>query len=149
MRSSADCSGVACAASSCVSRERNLNQIERLRSQIQALGLAEVRAAGDAIERKFMDVESRLIDLRMTGRGQDEVRWPVRAAGQLSYLAGGVGASDFTPTSQQRDVQTVLVKNVRDTRAALDQLLRVDLPAFNALLRAKGLKTITLEGIVF
>ena len=126
-----------------------LNQIERVRSQIQALGSAEVRAAGDAIERKFMDVESRLVDLRMTGRGQDEVRWPVRAAGQLSYLAGGVGASDFAPTSQQRDVQTVLVKNVRDTRAALDQLLRADLPAFNALLRAKGLKMIALEGVVF
>jgi photosystem II stability/assembly factor-like uncharacterized protein len=126
-----------------------LNQIERVRAQIQALGSADVRTAGDSLENKFMDVERQLVDLRMTGRGQDEVRWPVRTAGQLSYLAGGIGASDFAPTSQQREVQTVLVKNARATRGALDQLLRVDLPAFNALLRAKGLKMITLEGVVF
>ena len=73
----------------------------------------------------------------------------MKTAGQLSYLAGGVGASDFSPTASQRDVQGVLAKDVRDTRAALDQVLRVDLPAFNALLRAKGLKVISLEGPVF
>jgi photosystem II stability/assembly factor-like uncharacterized protein len=127
-----------------------LNQIERVRSQIQALGSADVRSAGDSLERKFMDVEGQLVDLRMTGRGQDEVRWPVQAAGQLSYLAGGIAASDFAPTTQQREVQGILAKNVHATRRALDQLLAKDLPAFNALLRAKGLKIITVEtGVVF
>ena len=127
-----------------------LNQIESVRLQIQALGSADVRAAGDSLERKFMDVESRLVDLRMTGRGQDEVRWPVKAAGQLSYLAGGISASDFPPTAQQREVQVILAKNVRDVRAALDRLIRTDLPAFNVVLRAKGLKMITVEpGAVF
>jgi len=127
-----------------------LNQIERVRSQIQALGSADVRAAGDSLEHKFMDVEGQLVDLRMTGRGQDEVRWPVQAAGQLNYLAGGIAASDFAPTTQQREVQGILAKNVRATRGALDQLLAKDLPAFNALLRAKGLKIITVEtGVVF
>ena len=122
-----------------------IGQIESVRSQAQALTSADVRAAGDSLEHKFMDVEGQLFDLRMTGRGQDEVRWPARAAQQVSYLAGGIGASDFTPTTQQREVQVIVVKNVRDARSALDQLLRTDLPAFNALLRAKGLKTITVE----
>ena len=127
-----------------------LNQIERVRSQIQALGSADVRAAGDSLEHKFMDVEGQLVDLRMTGRGQDEVRWPVQAAGQLNYLAGGIAASDFAPTTQQREVQGILARNVRATRGALDQLLAKDLPAFNALLRAKGLKIITVEtGVIF
>ena len=127
-----------------------LNQIERVRSQIQALGSADVRAAGDSLEHKFMDVEGQLVDLRMTGRGQDEVRWPVQAAGQLNYLAGGIAASDFAPTTQQREVQGILARNVRATRGALDQLLAKDLPAFNSLLRAKGLKIITVEtGVVF
>ena len=127
-----------------------LNQIERVRSQIQALGSADVRAAGDSLEHKFMDVEGQLVDLRMTGRGQDEVRWPVQAAGQLNYLAGGIAASDFAPTTQQREVQGILARNVRATRGALDQLLAKDLPAFNSLLRAKGLKIITVEtGVIF
>jgi hypothetical protein len=64
------------------------------------------------------------------------------AAGQLSWLAGGVGASDFTPTSQQREVAGILNTKVRDTRSALDRLLQRDLAAFNGMLKAKGMKTI-------
>jgi len=40
---------------------------------------------------------------------------------------------------------------MRSTRAALEQLMRKDLPAFNTLLRSRGLKTIdvTLPAVVF
>jgi hypothetical protein len=103
---------------------------------------ADVRAAGDSLDRKFIDVEQTIVDLRLTGHGQDEVRWPVKLGGQISYLAGGIGASDFAPTSQQRGVNDVLVKQMRETRRALEQLMNKDLTAFNAMLRAKGLKTI-------
>jgi hypothetical protein len=124
-----------------------LGTIENVRGQLESLGAqsatpGDVRQAGDTLERKFMDVEGQLLDLRLTGRGQDEVRYPVKAAGQLSWLASGIGASDFTPTSQQREVQGILAKSVRDTRATLDRLLQRDLAAFNGTLRAKGLKTI-------
>jgi len=65
-----------------------LNTIESVRAQMQALkpqlasnaATADVRGAGDALDQKFMDVESRILDLRLTGRGQDGVRWPVRLA---------------------------------------------------------------------
>jgi hypothetical protein len=126
-----------------------INQIERVRSQIQALGSADVKAAGDSLERKLMDIEGRLIDLRMTGRGQDEVRWPARTGAQISYLATGIAASDYPPTAQQREVQAIVEQSVRDTRAALDRVLRTDLPAFNAMLRGKGLKIVAVEGVVF
>ena len=122
-----------------------IGTIETVRSQLQSLGdqaPPEIRQAGDTLERKLMDVEGQLVDLRMTGRGQDEVRYPVRTAGQISWLAGGIGASDFTPTSQQREVQTILAKSIRDRRAALDRLLQRDLASFNGMLKAKGMKTI-------
>jgi photosystem II stability/assembly factor-like uncharacterized protein len=124
-----------------------LGTIENVRAQIESLGgesntTADIRQAGDTLEHKFMAVEGQLIDLRLTGRGQDEVRYPVMAAGQLSWLAGGIGASDFTPTSQQREVTGILSTKVRDTRSALDRLLQRDLAAFNGMLKAKGLKTI-------
>jgi hypothetical protein len=124
-----------------------IGTIEHVRSQLQSLSTEsaaspDIRQAGDTLERKFMDVEGQIVDLRLTGRGQDEVRYPVKAGGQISWLAGGIGASDFTPTSQQREVQTILNKQVRDTRASLDRLLRNDLAAFNGILKAKGLKTI-------
>ena len=95
-----------------------------------------------------MTVEGQLLDLRMTGRGQDEVRYPVQAAGQINWLAGGVSASDFAPTSQQREVQGILANKIRDTRSALDRLLRNDLASFNGMLKTKGLKTIDAGGRV-
>jgi photosystem II stability/assembly factor-like uncharacterized protein len=133
-----------------------LHSIEAVRSQIVTMNAvsstpADVRTAGDSLDRKFIGVEQTIVDLRLTGHGQDEVRWPVQLGGQISYLAGGIGASDFAPTSQQRGVNDVLVKQMRDTRRALEQLMSKDLQAFNAMLRAKGLKTIdvSLPAVVF
>jgi photosystem II stability/assembly factor-like uncharacterized protein len=136
-----------------------LNAIESGRAQIQALAsqvandaaMASVRAGGDSLEQKFIGIERNIVDPRMTGRGQDEVRYPVKLGGQLNYLAGGISASDFTPTSQQRGVSQVLAKQTRDVRSALQALVQGDLAKFNALLRSRGLKTIdiTMPAVVF
>jgi photosystem II stability/assembly factor-like uncharacterized protein len=130
-----------------------LNTIESVRSQIQAVkrqtatdgAAADVRSAGDSLERKFMDVEQRMIDLRMTGRGQDGVRWPVRLAGQLGYVASGIASSDFAPTAQHREVAGILAKETRDVHAALRALMTRDLSNYNSMLRGRGLKTIDVE----
>jgi hypothetical protein len=104
-----------------------------------------VKTRVDSVEQKMITVEQNIVDLRMTGRGQDEVRWPVKLGGQLGYLAGNIGASDFTPTKQQGEVHAVLQKNEKDTRAALEQVMNKDLAALNALLKGRGLKTIDVE----
>jgi hypothetical protein len=78
----------------------------------------------------------------MTGRGQDEVRWPVKLGGQLSYLAAGVGASDFTPAAQQGEVQQLLANRVKETRGSLDRLMQRDVAEFNRLLNGRGMKAI-------
>jgi photosystem II stability/assembly factor-like uncharacterized protein len=120
-----------------------LNRIESARQQIQRLtGTPDVRPAADSLEQKLIAVEQNIVDLRLSGRGQDEVRWPVKLGGRLSYLAGGVGASDFTPTAQQREVQQLLAKQVVETRAELDRVMQTDLVAFNRLLTEKGIKPI-------
>lgn len=120
-----------------------LDTIERIRIQLQRIGgTAEVKSAADALEQKFMSVEGNIVDLRMTGRGQDEVRYPVKLGGQLSYLAGDISASDFAPTQSQLEVQKILETTLRDTRAALDKLIQSDLPAFNSIIAGKGLKAV-------
>jgi hypothetical protein len=113
--------------------------------------MANVRAGGDSLANKLTTIEGNLIDLRMTGRGQDEVRYPARIGAQLNYLAGGIAASDFTPSAQQRSVDRLLAQQVKDTRSALEALLKNDLSRFNTLLRTKGLKPIeaSLGGVVF
>jgi len=129
-----------------------LTTIESVRAQVQALGpqlasdatggAGAVRAASDSLEGQFMALEQKIIDLRLTGRGQDEVRYPVRVGGQLSYVAGGIAASDFAPTTQQREVQTILARQVKENRAELDRLINQELPKLNAMLRSRGLRPI-------
>jgi photosystem II stability/assembly factor-like uncharacterized protein len=135
-----------------------LNTIDRVRVQLRALrgqlegdAAADFRSSSDSLETKLLDVAQRLVDLRLTGRGQDAVRWPVRLGGQLSYLAATIAASDFAPTTQQREVATVLHKETLETHEALRALIAKDLAAYNARLRGRGLRTIDVElaAIVF
>lgn len=132
-----------------------INQIEVVRAQLQQLGNLvaasadpntkasdELRVAADSLEQKFKTVEWRLHELRLTGRGQDGVRWPIRLAGKLLYLQGGVSTSDFTPTTQQREVQQLLNREVQDVKRHLDQLMQRDLPAFNQMLRRRNIANI-------
>jgi hypothetical protein len=86
------------------------------------------------------------VDLRQTGQGQDGVRWPTQTAGQLGYLNGNLAASaDAPPNAPQREVYTILDKEAKATKAALDLLIQKDLKALNARLKARGLKEIELN----
>jgi hypothetical protein len=123
---------------------RLLDRIERIRAQVQSAGAsADLRSAADAFDKKLMAIEGNIVDPRMTGRGQDEVRYPVMLGGQLGYLAGDVSASDFAPTQSQIEVQKILENTLRDTRASFDKLVQSDLGAFNSMLTTKGLKPIS------
>jgi photosystem II stability/assembly factor-like uncharacterized protein len=126
-------------------------QLDSLAAQTGNSSMADVRSQGDSLGRKFVVVEGNLIDVRMTGRGQDEVRYPAKLGAQLNYVAGGIAASDFAPAAQQQKVSQVLAKQVRDTHAALQSLINTDLAKFNTLLRSRGLKTIdaTVPAVVF
>jgi photosystem II stability/assembly factor-like uncharacterized protein len=118
-----------------------INQIESVRGQLQGLRAVlppEVRAAADSLDRKFSDVETNLHEVRVTGRGQDNIRWPTRLAGQIAYLAGGVASSDFAPTTQQNEVQQLLEGQLKAVRTQLDGLVNRDLAQFNARLKERN-----------
>ena len=86
-----------------------VNQIESLRAQVaglkSALGTdengASLHAAADQLNGKLMDIEDNLIRLKVTGRGQDGVRWSPKLIDKLGYLANEVESSDYQPTTQQ------------------------------------------------
>jgi photosystem II stability/assembly factor-like uncharacterized protein len=132
-----------------------VNRIEVVRAQLQQLGNLvsasadpnakgsdELRVATDSLEQKFKAVEWKLHELRLTGRGQDNVRWPIRLVGKLLYLQGGIASSDFAPTTQQREVQKLLSSEVRDVKGQLEQLMTQELPAFNEMLRRRNIANI-------
>jgi photosystem II stability/assembly factor-like uncharacterized protein len=127
-----------------------INTIEVVRSQLQALAAllageakaAEARTAAEALESKLIALEEHLHQLRVTGRGQDGIRWPTKLAGQIVYLANGIASSDFAPTTQQEEVHRVFQEQIRANRARLEELLGKDLVEFNALLRERGIQNI-------
>ena len=126
-----------------------INRVEVVRGQLAALrasfagdsGLADVRSAADSLDQKLLSVEQDLFQVRVTGRGQDLLRWPMKLAEQLLYLAGSVQSSDFAPTGPQRAVQQLLAGQVKDVRVRVDRVLGAggDLAAFRTFLRARNL----------
>jgi len=124
-----------------------INRVEVVRGQLAALkasfagdsGLADVRLAADSFDQKLLAVEQDVFQVRVTGRGQDLLRWPMKLAEQLMYLAGSVQSSDFAPTGPQRAVQQVLHGQTRDVRVRFDQVMGADLVAFRTFLRSRSL----------
>jgi photosystem II stability/assembly factor-like uncharacterized protein len=123
-----------------------VNRVEAVRVQIATLARftsdAEVKAAVAALEAKLVELEQNLVDLRLTGRGQDAIRFEAKLIGKLGYLAGTISGGDFRPTDQQVEVQKLLNQQVGEQLGALEAVLRNDLGALNALLRSKGIAVI-------
>jgi photosystem II stability/assembly factor-like uncharacterized protein len=126
-----------------------VNQIELVRGQIaslrQVLEDAEIMQPAAELDRKLMEVEANLIELRLTGRGQDGVRWGSRLLGKFGYLANGLASNDFRPTDQQLEVHRELQDRLRQHQTALDALLGTDLKALNELMRGRGVSNIVIR----
>jgi hypothetical protein len=131
-----------------------VNQIESLRSQLVALGKGlgtddvskPLRKAADDLAEKFAGIEGTLLQLKLTGRGQDDCRWSPMLLQKVGYLSNQLDSSaDFPPTTQQTAVQEELQQ--RGDKAAQDfqQLVEKDLAAFNTMLREHNISNIYLK----
>jgi hypothetical protein len=124
-----------------------VNQVEFVRAQIyQLTSIAtdgSVKTAADTLDKKLIEIEEELLQRRLTGQGQDTVRWPPKLMSKLNYLGGGLAGSDFGPTTQQREVQALLHAQLTSVRQKFDAVLSTDLVAFNKLLRDRGVENIS------
>jgi photosystem II stability/assembly factor-like uncharacterized protein len=131
-----------------------VNQVESLRAQLVALGKElgsddaskPVRKAADELGEKLSGVEGTLLQLKLTGRGQDDCRWSPMLLQKVDYLFYQLDSSaDFAPTTQQTAVQEELKQ--RGDKAAQDfqQLIAKDLAAFNSMLREHNIGNIYLK----
>jgi hypothetical protein len=129
-----------------------VDQIELIRSQLYQLTAlvgstaAPVKTAADELDKKLIDIEEGLIQRRLTGQGQDTVRWPPKLLSKISYLANGLSGSDFGPTNQQREVQAMLKQQLGSLQQRLDQVLKTDVAAFNKMLRDRNIGNVITQG---
>jgi hypothetical protein len=130
-----------------------INTLEVVRSQVSVIKASlagdstrkDVTAASDSLDRKMLDVEEQLFQMRITGRGQDIVRWPMKAAEQILYLAGSATGSDHAPAAQHREVQQVLRTRLREIKTQFDQVMSRDLDAYKALLRQRNIQHVIIS----
>jgi hypothetical protein len=123
-----------------------VHQVEVLRVQLQNLARfaedEEVLEAVDELAQELEDLQMRMVDLRLTGQGQDAVRFGVRLLGKLGYLTNNVSVADFPPTDQDIEAHELLREQLAEHLSAIDALLAEDVAALNALLRSKGTEII-------
>lgn len=126
-----------------------VHRIEAVRVQVDAIARVvddgDVKRAAEALLQKFTDLEMNLVDLRLTGGGQDGVRFGSKLLGKLNYLANGLSGSDYRPTDQHVEVQALLDGQLKEQLSALDGLITKELAAFNELLKARSVPNVVVK----
>ena len=128
----------------------SINTVQGVRAQLATLRdllkddakSADLRAATDSMEKKFIAQEEYLRQLRSTGRGQDQLRWPMRITEQLIYLGTGLDGADQPPTKQQQEVSGLLHEQLVAVKGRIDALLKKELEAFNERLRQRKVQPV-------
>jgi len=132
----------------------SVNQMESIRSQIASLekelgtddASKAIRKAADDLADRLIGTEGKVLQLKATGRGQDDVRFAPMLLQKISYLAAEVGgSSDFAPTTQQVAVQEELKQQGDKYQQEIEQLVTKDVAAFNAMLRERNIPNIIVK----
>ncbi|MGQ0703991.1 MAG: VPS10 domain-containing protein [Gemmatimonadales bacterium] len=113
-------------------------RLAEVRSTLSAPANRDLASAADSLEQKIIAVEDKIHQLKTTGRGQDGVRWPVKLAGQLVYVAGTAAGSDEPPTTQARAAFHHLDDQVQAVRREYQRVM-AEAEAYQARLRARNI----------
>jgi photosystem II stability/assembly factor-like uncharacterized protein len=123
-----------------------VRRVEVLRAQLQNLARFseddEVKQAVDELAQKLQDLQMVMVDLRLTGQGQDGVRFGAQLLQKLGYLTRNVSVVDFPPTDQDLEAQQILQQRLGEHLSAIDAVVGGDVADLNALLRSKGMEII-------
>jgi photosystem II stability/assembly factor-like uncharacterized protein len=121
-----------------------VERIEALRVQARTVArFAEdpgVVAGAEALEARLVELQMNLVDLRLTGQGQDGVRFGAKLLQKLGYLAGGIDGADFPPTDQQIEVKDLLHGQLQEQLQVLRAFEDGELAGFNRLLEGQGIR---------
>ncbi len=120
---------------------RAVIQIRSLKQQVAErvgkLADAKLKAAGERLTANLSAVEEEIYQVRNQS-GQDPLNFPIKTNNRLAGLLRVVNFGDGKPIGNARAIFDDLVAELKDHTDKLQQILKTDLPAFNA--EAKRLK---------
>ena len=118
---------------------RDLRQLEgRLSESGSDIDVFEATNQAGSLREELRAIEGEFFDLRMTGTGQDSLRWPRRLYARLTYLARSVGQADVRPTDQQTAVWRMLSAELAAQEDRFDATLAGPLADLNRTLADSG-----------
>ena len=131
----------------------HINSIETIRRQLldfeamlkssnQDKGLIELV---NNLEEEFLDLEKQLIQLKITGTGQDSVRYEKMILEKLRYLANTVQISDFKPADSYGEVYIILKNRLERVSQEFDKLKNQDLVKGLNILKDKRVEIIITD----
>jgi photosystem II stability/assembly factor-like uncharacterized protein len=114
-----------------------VNEIELIRRQLYDLRdvmkvkkLKKLIKSVTELDSLMKGVEGKLVQLKYTGTGQDDVRYPEMIIGKIGYLANAVASADFAPADQHKEVYTMLKSKLDEAQVAFDKLMSGPFTAF-------------------
>lgn len=128
-----------------------VNELEWIRRQLKDLQAVLTDAGDDRaslveaiaeVDGTLIAVKEKMVQLRRTGTGQDQIRWPTMLSGRLAYLIRVVTVNDFPPTDQHREVQGVLEERMRDVLAEVRAAVESDVGSLNETLESQGVPSV-------
>ena len=130
-----------------------INNIERIRRQLYDLQgmLSELPTKRHIVKEikvldtSLLEVESKMIQLKVTGTGQDQIRFPALLAGQLSYLATTAASADFRPADAHMEVYAILKDRLNKYGAELQTILTEQVAGFNDMLQVEKVSGLITE----
>ena len=118
---------------------RDLRRLEdRLSRRGGDLDVFEATNRADSLRQELRAIEGVFFDLRLTGTGQDSLRWPRLLYARLTYLARSVGQADARPTDQQAAVWEMLNSQLAEQEGRFGATLAGPLADLNRTLADSG-----------
>jgi photosystem II stability/assembly factor-like uncharacterized protein len=103
-----------------------------------------VADAAEALKKKLTAVEEALYQTKNKAE-EDPLNFPIRLNNKLSLLAGVVGSADAAPTDNSYVVFDDLSARIGAELTRLADVLGMDLPAFNRLVREKDVPAVVVK----
>ncbi|MCB8932639.1 MAG: hypothetical protein M9921_04235 [Fimbriimonadaceae bacterium] len=101
----------------------------------------DLGAEAHSLSEKLSRIEEEIYQVKNQS-GQDPLNYPIKLNNRIAALLGVVQGGDYRPTDQSFEVFKELSGLLQVQLEALNQVLKVDLAAFNERLKAKGLEPI-------
>ena len=131
----------------------HINSIEVIRRQLLDLKAMLKNSSSkkefvqmvDKLENQFLEIEKQLIQLKITGTGQDGVRYQKMLVEKLRYLAANVQISDFKPADSYLEVYEVLKGRLNSISQKFEKLKTDDLSNTLDTLRNNKVEMIVID----